>query len=104
MVVAFIIPIVTAFAIALIGMIAVSFVLSKIVKYSWEISLAISTTCLFGFPGTYIISQEVSESISENDEEKEFLLKQILPKMLVAGFTTVTIASVVLAGIIVKLL
>ena len=104
MVASLIVPMIVAFAIALAGMIIVSFILSRIVGYSWELSLAISATCLFGFPGTYIISQEVAESQSDNDEEKEFLLKQILPKMLVAGFTTVTIASVILAGIIVNLL
>jgi len=34
---------------------------------------------------------------------QEFLLKLKLPKMLVAGFATVTIGSVILAGFIVKL-
>ncbi len=99
-----IVPMLVAFVIALVGLVLVSLLLSKILGYSWELSLAIGTTCLFGFPGTYIISQEVAESQSENDEEKEYLLKQILPKMLVAGFTTVTIASVLLAGVIVNLL
>ncbi len=104
MVASLVLPMVAAFLIALAGMIVVSLVLSRILGYSWELSLAISVSCLFGFPGTYIISQEVAESQSDNGEEKEFLLKQILPKMLVAGFTTVTIASVILAGVIVNLL
>ncbi|MFW5807167.1 MAG: hypothetical protein ACOCWU_05815 [Spirochaetota bacterium] len=94
----------TPFVLIAKALLIVSFVLSRILDYSWELSLAISTTCLFGFPATYIISEEVSESQSRNGEEKEFLIKQILPKMLVAGFTTVTIASVILAGIIVNLL
>jgi hypothetical protein len=104
MVASLVLPMIAAFAIALVGMVAVALIMSKVVGYSWELSLAISATCLFGFPGTYIISQEVAESQSNSEEEKEYLLKQILPKMLVAGFTTVTIASVILAGIIVNLL
>ncbi len=99
-----IVPVILAFVIAVIGMAAISLLMSKVLKYSWELSLAIGATCMFGFPGTYIISQEVAESQSSTPQEKEYLLKQILPKMLVAGFTTVTIASVILAGFIVKLL
>ena len=67
------------------------------------VELAIGSTCLFGFPGTYIISQEVVTSLSQNESEKQFLTKRILPKMLIAGFTTVTVASVILAGFIVKM-
>jgi hypothetical protein len=104
MVVSLIGPMIAAFVIALAGMVILSLLMSKILGYSWELSLAIGSTCLFGFPGTFIISQEVAQSQSESPEEKEFLLKHILPKMLVAGFTTVTIASVILAGVIVNLL
>ena len=98
------VPMLLAFIISVIGMAAVSLLMSRVLKYSWAISLAIGATCMFGFPGTYIISQEVAESQSQTPEEKEYLLKLILPKMLIAGFTTVTIASVVLAGFIVKLI
>jgi hypothetical protein len=104
MVVSLLVPMVLAFAISVLGMAALSILMSRVLKYSWEMSLAIGSTCLFGFPGTYIVSQEVAESQSKTPEEKEHILKHILPKMLVAGFTTVTIASVILAGFIVKLL
>ena len=33
-----------------------------------------------------------------NPEEKEYCMSRLLPKMLVGGFTTVTIGSVILAG------
>jgi hypothetical protein len=42
--------------------------------------------------------------LGETPEEREFVLTGILPKMLVSGFTTVTIASVFLAGFLVNLL
>ncbi|MFA6506848.1 MAG: hypothetical protein WCT14_12140 [Treponemataceae bacterium] len=104
MVASLIVPTIVAFVISVFGMVLLSLLMSKILKYSWEMALAIGSTCLFGFPGTYIISQEVAGSQSNTPEEKELILKHILPKMLVAGFTTVTIASVILAGFIVKLL
>ena len=37
-------------------------------------------------------------------EEKEKALAYVMPKMIVGGFTTVTIASVVFAGIIAPLI
>lgn len=95
-------PIVISFAISVVGIALFTFVLGKVCKYSWSLSMAIGVTCMFGFPGTYIVSNEVCHAIGETSEEKEFLLSRILPKMLVAGFTTVTIASVVLAGVLVK--
>jgi hypothetical protein len=66
--------------------------------------LAVGVCCLFGFPGTFIVSQEVANAVGETSEERDFILTGILPKMLVSGFTTVTIASVFLAGFLVKLL
>ena len=36
---------------------------------------------------------------AENDEEMDYLMGELMPPMLVGGFTTVTIASVFIAGI-----
>ena len=99
-----IVPIVIAFFISVIAIVAVTFLLSGIFKYSWALSMALGMSCMFGFPGTFIISEEIAAAQSESEEEREFLLAAILPKMLVAGFTTVTIASVFIAGIMVKFL
>ena len=57
---------------------------------------------MIGFPGTLIISEEIANQLGETEEERDFVLSHILPKMLIAGFTTVTIASVFLAGFLVK--
>ena len=76
--------------------------LSKVFKYSWCLSAALSATCMIGFPGTLIISEEIANQLGETEEERDFVLSHILPKMLIAGFTTVTIASVFLAGFLVK--
>lgn len=43
-------------------------------------------------------------TLETNDEQKAAIKEYILPKMLVGGFTTVTIASVVFAGIIVPMI
>ena len=82
-----------------IGIILFSLLSSKILKISKWMCLGIGISALFGFPGTFIVSQEVTNAIGETKEEREVILQSILPKMLVAGFVTVSIGSVVLAGI-----
>lgn len=78
--------------------------MGKILKVSPWMSFAIGITALFGFPGTYVVSNEVASALATNEEEKKVILGQILPKMLVAGFITVSIGSVVLAGFLSNLL
>ena len=51
-----------------------------------------------------LIPREVSEAFGRTEEEKAAILNYLLPKMLTAGFVTVTIASVLLAGVAVQLL
>ncbi|MDR1977965.1 MAG: hypothetical protein LBQ42_04455 [Synergistaceae bacterium] len=97
-------PVLLCFVIALAALAVTSLATGPILGYSWFISMAISVTCLFGFPGTFILSNEVSAAVTDNEEERKHVLSQILPKMLVSGFTTVTIGSVVLAGYLARII
>ncbi len=97
-------PLLASLSLGTIGIILFSSLIGKILGMSMNMAIAIGASALFGFPGTFIISNEVARSNTSNDEERELLLGEILPKMLVAGFITVTIASVVLAGFMSKLL
>ena len=63
-------------------------------------SVAIGLTSLYGFPRTMILSQEAARGAGESPEEVAAIEGQILPKMIVAGFSTVTITSVVITSII----
>ncbi len=97
-------PIIVVFVVSLIGIAIISLLLGKILGYSWRFSLAIGVTCLFGFPGTFIIAEEISVAVSSNTEERDYLSSVILPKMLVGGFSTVTIGSVFVASFMVNFL
>lgn len=97
-------PIVVSLTLGTIGIIIFSSIIGKLLGYSMEMSIAIGSSALFGFPGTYILSNEVANANGKTEEDKQLILNEILPKMLVAGFVTVTIASVVLAGFMVKLI
>lgn len=86
------------------GMYIFSFVIGKVLKVRKEMAFAVSLTALYGFPADYIITNEVIESLTDDKKEKEVLTSHMLPPMLVGGFITVTIVSVILAGIFVGFL
>ncbi|MGB9879636.1 MAG: hypothetical protein ACPLRM_02625 [Anaerolineae bacterium] len=86
------------------GIVLFTWLVHKPLGLSREMALAIGTTALYGFPGTYILSHEAAKACASNEEERQVVLHHILPKMLVGGFCTVTITSVILAGILAKYL
>ncbi|MED4313421.1 hypothetical protein P9210_12890 [Heyndrickxia coagulans] len=102
--VSIIVPIVTLIILGIIGMFLASMLLAKPLKMSRPMAFACALTALFGFPADYIITMEICKNNSETDDENEYLIENMLPKMLVGGFATVSIASVVLSTIFLKLL
>ncbi len=104
MVSSFIGPALIAVAFAVAGVVVTSVIGAKVLKFSPQMAISIGVSCFFGFPATYYLSHEVSNAVGETDEEKEYILDHVLPKMLVAGITTVTLASVFFAGIMVTML
>lgn len=82
----------------------ISTLVGKIFGVSWQMSCAIGSTCLFGFPGTYIVTNEVVNATAANDEEKQLMLDHMMPKMLIAGMVSVSITSILIAGYMVNLL
>lgn len=98
------VPLIGIIIIGVFGMFIVTFILSKLLKTSFPMSFAISLTALYGFPPNYILTNEATKALAENQEERDFLMGEMLPPMLVGGFTTVTVGSVIIAGIFIKLL
>lgn len=99
-----IVPLVGTIILGVVGMYIFSFIAGKILKVSKEMAFAVSLTALYGFPADYIITNEVINSLTDDEKEREVLTGHMLPPMLVGGFVTVTIVSVILAGIFVGLL
>lgn len=97
-------PLVIIIVIGVAGMAVASTIVGRLLGYSKAMAFALSLTALYGFPPNYILTEEAANALAENPEEKEFLMNQMLPKMLVGGFTTVTVVSVILAGFFVKML
>ena len=97
-------PLIGTIVLGVVGMYIFSFVIGKVLKVSKEMAFAVSLTALYGFPADYIITNEVIKSLTNDEKEREVLTSHMLPPMLVGGFITVTIVSVILAGIFVKFL
>lgn len=74
----------------------------KMLGFRKEMAISVALTALYGYPGTYILSQESVKAVTDDETEKAYLTSRIEPKMIVGGFTTVTFASVFVASILVK--
>jgi hypothetical protein len=86
------------------GIIALSLVAGKVLKVSTNLAISCGLAAMFGFPGTLILTTDAVNGTGLPEDQRKNLMDQILPKMIVAGFTTVTIASVIFAGILAPLI
>ncbi|MFC0199185.1 hypothetical protein [Paracoccus rhizosphaerae] len=98
------VPLVAIIGIGLVGMYVASFIVGRILGATPAMAFACSLTALYGFPADYIITKDVIDTLTDDASEREVLTAHLLPPMLVAGFVTVTMVSVVLAGIFVGLI
>ena len=92
-------PMVLLIIVGILGMAILCFVISKVLKMSFALALATALTALYGFPPNAIITESTCSALAQTPEEKEFLMSKMFPPMIVGGFTTVTITSVIVAGI-----
>ena len=59
---------------------------------------------LYGFPFNAIITESMCKEMAATEDEREYLMAHMFPSMIVGGFSTVTITSVIIAGLFVNLL
>ncbi|WP_026908350.1 hypothetical protein [Paucisalibacillus globulus] len=96
--------VVTILVIGTIGLSIGGYLTSRLVKWHPYKGMPVALTALFGFPGDYILCEEVSRSIGRNKQEEKLIFNELLAPMLIGGFTTVTIMSVIIAGVLVQTL
>ena len=77
----------------------VSILVGKIFHESWYFCCAMSITALFGFPDTVIVPTEVTKAVAEAEDEKKLIQGSIMPKMIISGMVSVSVVSVVVAGV-----
>lgn len=102
------VPVFCLLIIAAVGIIICSVIVGKLVKWSPWLSIAVGLCCMFGYPVTYAVATEISAGAVKDKgftpEEDKRLLDHLLPKMLISGVVSVSLASVILAGTIIPML
>lgn len=71
---------------------------------SRNLAIGITMANMIGFPATWLVVNEVASSVAETPEEKNAILKVLMPYYVIGGFATVTTLSIIIAGIFVKFL
>ena len=97
-------PMAMLIIVGVIGLGIVVFVVAKFMKMSVPMAMATALTCLYGFPANAIITETTCNNLTEDADERAYLMGQMFAPMIVGGFTTVTITSVIIAGVFVGLL
>lgn len=104
MVGALILPLLGILFFGILGMYVIAWIVGKLLHETPEMSWSIAMNALYGFPQNFMLTHESAKGVTNDPDEREFLVEQTLPKMLVGGFVTVTIASVIIAGIFIGFL
>jgi hypothetical protein len=97
-------PMVILIVVGVIGMAIFEFIAAKLLKIDFCLAMANGLTALYGFPPNAIITENTCKALGENKEEVDYLMGEMYPSMIVGGFTTVTITSVIIAGLFTNLL
>ena len=91
--------------ISTIGMYIMAYLACKVFKgITFGMCMGIILTCYHGFPVNIMLTEEAVDSVISDPEEKSVIKSQLIPKMLVGGFTSVTFVSVLLASICASIL
>lgn len=99
-----IVPVFGILLICSIGIVIICGIVGKLLGYSPYASAAIGATCMLAYPATQIITTEGVDSFEWEGDERQKAMDYMLPKMIIGGFVTVTIASVAFASIICPLI
>ncbi len=93
-----IVPMLILIVIGVAGMAIFCFIIAKVLKRSFCMCFATALTALYGFPPNAVITENTCTALAKTPEEKAYLMDHMFPPMIVGGFTTVTITSVLIAG------
>ncbi len=102
MFISYIRPIIVVMVLGMFGTIITGLLLSRFINMPASLAIALGLTCTFGFPNTMILTNDVCDALAGNEQEHQALYNVLMPKMLVAGFVTVTITSVFIGSFVLK--
>lgn len=101
------IPVIGLLLMGAVGVIILTVIIGKFLKWSPWLSIAVGISCMFGYPVTYSIAMEISAGVCKGKNftqvEEQRVVDYLMPKMIVAGTVSVSIASVLLASTIIPI-
>ena len=98
--ISFLVPLLVLLLTGVVSLAAGAAVMGKALHMDWALAASLGPSAMFGYPFSQFICEDVVREMHLPGSESEQLLQDIMPKMVIAGFVTVTIASVFIAGII----
>lgn len=78
-------------------------IFGKLLRIEPTLGAALGLAAMYGFPFSMLIPEQVIEAMGLPEEEAKALSNEIVPKMVIAGFASVTIGSVFVGAICVSL-
>ena len=67
---------------------------------SKQLSIGIAMCQMIGYPGTELVATEITNAVAQTAEERDAVTHKIQTAYVISGFTSITILSVVIAGIL----
>jgi len=103
-IVASLLPVIVIMVVGIVGLMIGALIGAKIFKWDRNKSIPVVLTALYGFPGDYLIVEEISRSEGKNEAEQKRIMDELMAPMLIGGFTSVTVGSVAIASILISTL
>lgn len=99
-----IVPIMTCLVVGGIGVVLVAVPVGKKLGFSPGLVLGFAFGSYTGYPLNFQVAMEVIDGAAQTPEEHEYLKSQIIQKVIIGGIVSVSLASVVIAGVVATLL
>ncbi|WP_078394251.1 hypothetical protein [Shouchella patagoniensis] len=103
-IVASLLPVMVIMVVGITGLMVGAIIGAKVFKWDLNKSIPVVLTALYGFPGDYLIVEEISRSVGQTEAEQKRIKDELLAPMLIGGFTSVTVGSVAMASILISTL
>ncbi|GAK07668.1 hypothetical protein [Geomicrobium sp. JCM 19038] len=100
-IVASIAPALVIMFIGITGLVLGGLIGAKIFKWKPTKAIPVVLTALYGFPGDYLIVEEVARSTGRDEVERKRIMDELVAPMLIGGFTSVTVGSIAIASILI---
>ena len=95
-----VVPLVVAYVLEIAMLYIVPPLLGRVLGFTRDMSVALGTNVMMGFPLNMMISTEIAENLTEDPEQRKYLGDQIASKMVIAGLSTTTSLAVFAAALV----